>query len=229
MPTPEDSTVTDSVTTPAGEVAVTNNLGAITPPPPTAPVEGWPTDASTPPPPTAPESAVAAEVTEETVETADEAVTTDEEVGEVAADVEEDTAKAEAEAAEVVEDQAAEEEDAEDGQTAALPPELPAGESLRITFASESAELPPDVLAQLDQMAGKMMGDEALRLELMAYAAGDEDTVSKARRISLERALTVRAYLISKGVRSSRIDVRALGNNVEGEPADRVDLVAQTP
>jgi len=230
IPAPEDSTVTDSVTTPDGDVAVTNNLGATTPPPPEAPpVEGWPTDAETPPPPTAPESPVAAEVTDETVESADEAVTVDEEAGEAVADVEEGAAQVEAEAAEAVEDQAAEDENAEDGQSAALPPELPAGESLRITFASESAELPPDMLPQLDQIADKMLGDEALRLQLMAYAAGTEDTASKARRISLSRALAVRAYLISKGIRSSRMDVRALGNNVEGEPADRVDLVAQTP
>jgi outer membrane protein OmpA-like peptidoglycan-associated protein len=85
------------------------------------------------------------------------------------------------------------------------------------------------MLPQLDQIAEKMLGDEALRLQLMAYATGTEDTASKARRISLSRALAVRAYLISKGIRSSRMDVRALGNNVEGEPADRVDLVAQTP
>jgi outer membrane protein OmpA-like peptidoglycan-associated protein len=100
---------------------------------------------------------------------------------------------------------------------------------MQIVFAGESAELPPDILPKLDAVAEKLLQDESLRLQLMAYASGTEDTASKARRISLSRALAVRAYLISKGIRSTRMDVRALGNKVEGEPADRVDIVTQTP
>jgi hypothetical protein len=64
-----------------------------------------------------------------------------------------------------------------------------------------------------------------LRLELLAYAAGTEDQANRARRLSLSRALAVRAFLINEGVRSTRMDVRALGNNVDGEPADRVDIL----
>ena len=45
------------------------------------------------------------------------------------------------------------------------------------------------------------------------------------RRLSLSRALTVRSYLISQGVRSTRIDVRALGARASDGPADRVDLL----
>lgn len=58
----------------------------------------------------------------------------------------------------------------------------------------------------------------------MAYAAGDDLSSSKARRISLSRALSVRSYLIEKGVRSTRIDVRALGDKAEGEQKNRVDV-----
>jgi len=115
-----------------------------------------------------------------------------------------------------------------ESQTAALAP-APSGDSMQIVFAGESAELPPDILPKLDGLAEKLMQDENLRLQLMAYASGTEDTASKARRISLSRALAVRAYLIGKGIRSTRMDVRALGNKVEGEPADRVDIVTQTP
>jgi outer membrane protein OmpA-like peptidoglycan-associated protein len=106
---------------------------------------------------------------------------------------------------------------------------VPPGDLTQIVFAGESAELPADILPQLDAVAEKLLQDENLRLQLMAYAAGTEDTASKARRISLSRALAVRAYLIGKGIRSTRMDVRALGNKVEGEPADRVDIVTQTP
>jgi outer membrane protein OmpA-like peptidoglycan-associated protein len=48
----------------------------------------------------------------------------------------------------------------------------------------------------------------------------------EARRVSLARAVAVRAYLIEKGVRSLRIDVRALGNRADTGPvADQVDLL----
>ena len=39
------------------------------------------------------------------------------------------------------------------------------------------------------------------------------------------RALAVRAFLIERGVRSTRIDVRAMGKQSEGGPSERVDVV----
>jgi len=71
---------------------------------------------------------------------------------------------------------------------------------------------------------GKLAENENTRVQLMAYAAGEDLTSSKARRISLSRALSVRSYLIEIGVRSTRIDVRALGDKSEGEPKNRVDV-----
>jgi hypothetical protein len=73
-----------------------------------------------------------------------------------------------------------------------------------------------------------MLGDENMRVQIMAYAAGTDDTESKARRKSLARGLAVRSYLIKAGVRSTRIDVRALGTKADGGPADRVDIVPAT-
>jgi outer membrane protein OmpA-like peptidoglycan-associated protein len=111
------------------------------------------------------------------------------------------------------------------GQPAAEPPQ----DKTQILFPEGSAELPPEATQQLDTIAQKLDQDQSLRLQLMAYASGTEDTASRARRISLSRALAVRAYLIDKGIRSTRMDVRALGNKVEGDPADRVDIVTLTP
>jgi outer membrane protein OmpA-like peptidoglycan-associated protein len=42
--------------------------------------------------------------------------------------------------------------------------------------------------------------------------------------MSLSRALAIRSFLIENGVRSTRIDVRALGNKTTEEPFNRVDL-----
>ena len=45
----------------------------------------------------------------------------------------------------------------------------------------------------------------------------------------LSRALTIRSYLLDKGVRAHRMDVRALGAKTDREPQDRVDLVFLDP
>lgn len=72
-----------------------------------------------------------------------------------------------------------------------------------------------------------MAGSEAQRLQVVAYASSQGTNTSAARRLSLSRALAVRSYLIDKGIRSTRIDVRAMGTpeGASAGPADRVDLV----
>ncbi len=70
-----------------------------------------------------------------------------------------------------------------------------------------------------------MKESENLRVQLMAYAEGTAETASQARRLSLSRALAVRSFLINQGVRSTRMDVRALGNKSQGGPSNRVDAV----
>jgi outer membrane protein OmpA-like peptidoglycan-associated protein len=110
-------------------------------------------------------------------------------------------------------------------QTASVPPAAATEGQIRIAFSADSAEIPDAVKAQLDGLAQKMATDDNIRIQLLAYASGTPETASRARRMSLARALAVRSYLIKQGVRSTRMDVRALGNNVEGSPADRVDII----
>jgi outer membrane protein OmpA-like peptidoglycan-associated protein len=104
---------------------------------------------------------------------------------------------------------------------------LPAG-GVRIAFEGDADELPAGSTGDLDQIAQKMLADENMRVQVMAYASGTPETENKARRKSLARGLAVRSYLIKAGVRSTRIDVRALGSKTEGTPADRVDVVPAT-
>ena len=116
-------------------------------------------------------------------------------------------------------------------QTAAIPPatgKLNPGQQFRVGFAPEAASISDGESAELDGIAQSLRGNEALRLQLLAYAGGASQTASQARRLSLSRALAVRSYLIEKGVRSTRIDVRALGNKSEGGPPDRVDIIITT-
>lgn len=111
-------------------------------------------------------------------------------------------------------------------QTASLPPSggLKVGQQIRLGFAANAVTLDGDAETQLDGIAKGLTANTDLRLQLLAYAGG-ADSASQARRLSLSRALAVRSYLIRKGVRSTNIDVRALGDKFEGGPPDRVDAI----
>ncbi|NQV46501.1 MAG: OmpA family protein [Rhodospirillaceae bacterium] len=112
-------------------------------------------------------------------------------------------------------------------EQASLPPAgggLQVGNVLRITFAADATKLPAANKDELTALAKKMSGENNLRLQLMAYAGGEGVSASMARRMSLSRALSIRSFLIENGVRSTRIDVRALGNKTSEEPLNRVDL-----
>jgi outer membrane protein OmpA-like peptidoglycan-associated protein len=108
-------------------------------------------------------------------------------------------------------------------QVAARPAAVPA-DTVRITFDGTATELSEAAKQALKGVADKMQADQEVRLQLVAYAMGPGDKGNEARRTSLSRALSARQYLIGQGVRSTRIDVRALGHTDEG-PADRLDAV----
>jgi outer membrane protein OmpA-like peptidoglycan-associated protein len=94
-----------------------------------------------------------------------------------------------------------------------------------VLFDDKSAKISDSARAPLQDLSNRMKESENLRVQLLAYADGTPETASQARRLSLSRALAVRSFLINQGVRSTRMDVRALGNKAESGPADRVDAV----
>ncbi len=91
-------------------------------------------------------------------------------------------------------------------------------------FATDASKLPNKQKKGLKLLAEKVKNNENMRLQLHAYAGDASLSSSKARRLSLSRALSVRSYLIESGVRSTRIDVRALGNKTKKKPLNRVDI-----
>lgn len=113
---------------------------------------------------------------------------------------------------------------AQQANTGAQAVEIAPGQALRIAFTETETKLPESVKDALRKVADGVQDKKDLRLQLMAYAGADGLSASKARRLSLSRALSVRSFLIENGVRSTRIDVRALGNKTSEKPANRVDI-----
>ncbi len=102
---------------------------------------------------------------------------------------------------------------------------LPSGDGFRIVFDSDAEEFSETGARLLSGIAQRMVDDPSIRIQVRAYAGGTPETASQARRLSLNRALAVRTFLTDRGVRGTRIDVRALGNTAPGEPKERVDLL----
>jgi outer membrane protein OmpA-like peptidoglycan-associated protein len=95
-----------------------------------------------------------------------------------------------------------------------------------LKFKPGATDLGSGAQPVLDTIANRLLANETLRVQIISHATGGADDAMEARRVSLARAVAVRAYLIEKGVRSLRIDVRALGNRAENGPAsDQVDLL----
>ena len=106
------------------------------------------------------------------------------------------------------------------------PGDLPSGTEFRVVYPDDMAQtFSPADTRLLNGIAARLRQDETTRLEVLGYASGTPETNRESRRLSLERALAVRSYLIDQGVRRTRIDVRALGQTAPQGPADRVDLL----
>jgi len=101
---------------------------------------------------------------------------------------------------------------------------LPEGQVLSVVFKAKSGRLSSAAKKDLMEVAKKYENNKTVRLQLKAYAGGKDLSVIKAKRLSLTRALAVRSYMIGRGMRGARIDVRALGNQTTDTPYDRVDV-----
>lgn len=98
---------------------------------------------------------------------------------------------------------------------------LPGG--LRVVFGTGRADLNPAAVTALRDLAATLKAEPAATLDVNAWSAGTADDPSTPRRLSLARALAVRAVLISEGIASPRIYVRALGLD-NGDAPDRAEV-----
>ncbi len=94
----------------------------------------------------------------------------------------------------------------------------------RVTFGAGRSDLNPASIASLRALAQSLKADAAATVSVDAWSAGTPDDPSTPRRLSLARALAVRAVLISEGLASPRIYVRALGTDPGNAPPDRAEV-----
>jgi len=113
---------------------------------------------------------------------------------------------------------------ADTSKDASATPAVPSHSDLTVDFDTTSSTLSPQGQAKLDALASQIK-DTDMRLQIRGYAKGDDSDQSSARRMALSRALSVRSYLMDKGIKAVRLDVRALGSETDQTPIDRVDLV----
>jgi outer membrane protein OmpA-like peptidoglycan-associated protein len=101
---------------------------------------------------------------------------------------------------------------------------LGVSKSIMVRFDAKTSKFPKKAKKSLLGLVNKIKEKNNLRLQLVAFAGGKSISPSKARRLSLSRALSVRSFLIENGVKSTRIDVRALGSKTTTNPLNRVDV-----
>jgi outer membrane protein OmpA-like peptidoglycan-associated protein len=100
-----------------------------------------------------------------------------------------------------------------------------AGESVQavILFDRDKTDVSEKGKSQLTNLAPQIIKNNQ-QVRIVAYAAGTPEQASVARRISLSRALQIRAFLIGKGVNQMNVNVQALGNKRTDGPAERADI-----
>jgi outer membrane protein OmpA-like peptidoglycan-associated protein len=97
---------------------------------------------------------------------------------------------------------------------------------LSVEFAMSEMEVPITAQSGLKDLARRLASEKEKNVTVVAFASAPEEQSSLARRVSLARALAVRAFLIDLGVDNIRINIQPLGNNVPegGGSTERADI-----
>ncbi|MGE4351284.1 MAG: OmpA family protein [Bdellovibrionales bacterium] len=94
-----------------------------------------------------------------------------------------------------------------------------------ISFERGSDQLDVDAVEIIQKVIDVLSANTNARITLTAYAdTNGRLSPREARRLSLNRALAVRDFMTTKGVASSRVDVRPMGANVASGDMDRLDM-----
>jgi outer membrane protein OmpA-like peptidoglycan-associated protein len=103
-------------------------------------------------------------------------------------------------------------------------------EEASLTFRKGQSDLEPSQTGDLKtRVSTALVHNPRARIQILSFASAADGSQSSARRVSLLRALSVRGWLVSRGIAPSRIDVRALGEGAKDGSPDRIDLVVFDP
>ncbi len=96
---------------------------------------------------------------------------------------------------------------------------------LTVLFSQSETEVPLSYQQPLINLSKDLIANANSKIKVIAYASASDDQSSIAKRISLARALAVRAFLIDLGVDNVRISVQALGNEATSGATERADVI----
>ncbi|MDB5490833.1 MAG: nicotinate-nucleotide-dimethylbenzimidazole phosphoribosyltransferase [Micavibrio sp.] len=96
-----------------------------------------------------------------------------------------------------------------------------------IAFQSGATDLPATSYGDVDSgIVIALRSDSNARVQIIAYASASDGKDTTAKRTSLARALSLRSYMISKGIDATRMDVRAMGVQQDAKAAqDQVQMI----
>ena len=99
-----------------------------------------------------------------------------------------------------------------------------------VPFSEGLTEIDSQITGEIEKRILPILNQNpAWKLQIQAFASPVKDGASSARKASLARALSVRTFLLGKGIDATRMDVRALGAESDRDPMDRVDLIIFDP
>jgi len=105
---------------------------------------------------------------------------------------------------------------------ASVPSAATEGE-FHIDFDNSEANLSESDKQRLLGFLGQLSGNKKM-VKVVTYAKALDGKVASAQRISLQRSIAIRSYLIQQGVEGSRIRVQALGDQGKGVDSATVSI-----
>ncbi|MGF1609521.1 MAG: OmpA family protein [Kiloniellales bacterium] len=102
----------------------------------------------------------------------------------------------------------------------------PSGQT-RVLFEAASAVLSKEAQAELAELAKQITDPAQFRITILGYGDGGAQPAdaSRARVLALTRVMAVRQFLMVRGLPAESLSARAMGNQMTGGPASRVDVM----
>jgi hypothetical protein len=94
--------------------------------------------------------------------------------------------------------------------TNAAPVVAPATKVANLEYSSTEVEMSPLNIVALSSIVNDLKTSQNLKAKIQSYAYSQDGNMSDARRISLQRAIKIRKYLIDNDINASRISVNAI-------------------